>query len=128
MWISYVPSIYILQKQPFADVLQNRCSSTQVFSCEYYKIFKNSFFKEQIWWLLLILCPLNVLWTLNWLISYVHEIQITSYVQGVSFDRKSLKLFIFHKVYSYKKFWKLWQFLDVLILLRKPIHYWPVQN
>ena len=26
---------------------------TQVFSCEYHMIFKNSFFMEQLWWLLL---------------------------------------------------------------------------
>ena len=54
-----------LQKQPFADVLQNRCSKkfsnilnqkespTQVFSCEYCDIFKNSFYTEFLRWLLL---------------------------------------------------------------------------
>ena len=26
---------------------------TQVYSCEYYEIFKNSFFTEHVWWLLL---------------------------------------------------------------------------
>ena len=53
------------QKQPFADVLQNRCSKkfrnilnskespTQVFSCEYCKIFKYSFFAVLLQWLLL---------------------------------------------------------------------------
>ena len=30
-----------------------RCPSTQVFSCEMYKIFKNTFFTEQLQWLLL---------------------------------------------------------------------------
>ena len=67
-----------MQKQPFTNVLQNRCSykfpkslfnavrdlktcnfnkketpTTQVFSCEYHKIFKNSFFMEDLQALLL---------------------------------------------------------------------------
>ena len=53
------------QKQPFADVFQNRCSKTfryilnhkesptQVFSCEYCQILKNSFLTEFLRWLLL---------------------------------------------------------------------------
>ena len=69
--------------QPFANVLQNRCSykfldilkkiclleplfnkvaglmacnfsekqiPTHLFSCEYHKLFENSFFMEQVWW------------------------------------------------------------------------------
>ena len=69
-----------MQKQPFANFLQNRSSykfpnihkeifvtvrgqktcnfnkketPVQVFSSEYHKIFKNNFFIEQLWWLLL---------------------------------------------------------------------------
>ena len=66
-----------MQKLPFANVLQNRCltsvlkslfntvrglkaynfnkkeTPTQVFSCKYHKIFKNSFFMEHLQWLLL---------------------------------------------------------------------------
>ena len=67
----------ILQKQLFADVLQKRCfekftgkqlcwslffkkvaglrTPTQVFSCEFCEIFKNTFFTEHLHWLILIL-------------------------------------------------------------------------
>ena len=49
-----------LQKQPFADVLHRPLTCnftkkeipTQVFSCEFYNIFKNSFFTELLEWLL----------------------------------------------------------------------------
>ena len=34
-------------------LLYQKEAQTQVFSCEYCDIFKNSFFKEQLWWLLL---------------------------------------------------------------------------
>ena len=73
---------YFFQKQPFANVLQNRCSEkfrnihgetpvpeslqlyqketpTQVFSCENCEIFKNSFFIEHLLWLILNLSCLS---------------------------------------------------------------------
>ena len=58
----------VTQKQPFADVFQNRCSQklcninnkiyqketqTQVNSCEYWNIFSNSFSTDHLRWLVL---------------------------------------------------------------------------
>ena len=55
-FLTFLSFMNIFQKQPFADVLENRCSKkfcnvlnykespTQVLTCEYYEILKNSFF------------------------------------------------------------------------------------
>ena len=47
-------SPFLIQLEVMKDCSFNKKGNpTQVFSCEYHKVFKNSFFMEHLWWLLL---------------------------------------------------------------------------
>ena len=42
-----------------ADSKDTKEAPTQVFSCEYYEIFKNTFFTEHLWWPLLLFLKIH---------------------------------------------------------------------
>ena len=55
--------IFENQKQPFADLgllLYKKETPTKVFPCQYCEIFKNYFFTERFWWLLLEKIPRKI--------------------------------------------------------------------